>query len=285
MKILLTGTNGQLGSEIKKKSGSFSFKWFFSDYDTFDLLQLHQIPLKLNQIKPDLIINCGAYTNVEYAEIEYDKANKINNLAVGVISKWVYKNDSKLIHISTDYVFDGTSNTPIKEVDKTKPINKYGLTKLNGELACSQNDPNSIIIRTSWVYSSFGKNFVKTMIKLMKEKKCIDVVCDQIGTPTYASDLADVIMQIINHKDWLPGIYNYSNEGEISWYDFALYIKEICDFNVKINPVMSNQFNSKAKRPKYSLLNKNKIKKTYGLKIPYFEDSLKKCISILMNEK
>ena len=285
MKILLTGTNGQLGSEIKKKSGSFSFQWFFSDYDTFDLSQLHQIPQKLNQIKPDLIINCGAYTNVEYAEIEYDKANKINNLAVGAISKWVYKNDSKLIHISTDYVFDGTSNTPIKEVDKTKPINKYGLTKLNGELACSQNDPNSIIIRTSWVYSSFGNNFVKTMIKLMKEQKYIDVVCDQIGAPTYASDLADVIMQIINHNDWFPGIYNYSNEGEISWYDFALYIREICDFKVKINPVMSNQFNSKAKRPKYSLLNKTKIKKTYGLKIPYFKDSLKKCISILMNEK
>tara|TARA_X000000950_G_scaffold254471_1_gene318287 strand:- start:4903 stop:5760 length:858 start_codon:yes stop_codon:yes gene_type:complete len=285
MKILLTGTNGQLGSEIKKKSGSFSFQWVFSDYDTFDLSQLHQIPQKLNQIKPDLIINCGAYTNVEYAEIEYDKANEINNLAVGVISKWVCKNDSKLIHISTDYVFDGTSNTPIKEVDKAKPINKYGLTKLNGELACLQNDPNSIIIRTSWVYSSFGNNFVKTMIKLMKEQKCIDVVCDQVGTPTYASDLADVIMQIINHNHWVPGIYNYSNEGEISWYDFALYIREICDFKVKINPVMSNQFNSKAKRPKYSLLNKTKIKKTYGLKIPYFKDSVKKCISILMNEK
>ncbi len=285
MKILLTGTSGQLGSEIKKISTNFSFQWVFSDYDNLDLLQLDQIPEKLNQIQPDIIINCGAYTDVDNAEIEFDKANKINNLAVGAISNWVYKNDSKLIHISTDYVFDGSSNTPIKEVDKTKPINRYGLTKLNGEIACLQNDPNSIIIRTSWVYSSFGNNFVKTMIRLMQKEKAIDVVYDQIGSPTYASDLANVIMQIINHNKWLPGIYNYSNEGEISWFDFALIIKEICDFKVILNPVKSNKFNSKAIRPKYSLLNKKKIKETFDLKIPYFKESLKKCIAILLNEK
>ena len=285
MKILLTGTSGQLGSELKKISTNFSFQWVFSDYDNLDLLQLDQIPEKLNQIQPDIIINCGAYTDVDNAEIEFDKANKINNLAVGAISNWVYKNDSKLIHISTDYVFDGSSNTPIKEVDKTKPINRYGLTKLNGEIACLQNDPNSIIIRTSWVYSSFGNNFVKTMIRLMQKEKAIDVVYDQIGSPTYANDLANVIMQIINHNKWLPGIYNYSNEGEISWFDFALIIKEICDFKVILNPVKSNKFNSKAIRPKYSLLNKKKIKETFDLKIPYFKESLKKCIAILLNEK
>lgn len=285
MKILVTGSNGQVGSEIRKISSDFFFEWFFSDHDSIDFLILNQISKKLDKINPDIIVNCGAYTNVDNAETEFDIANTINNQAVGIISKWVSQNNSKLIHISTDYVFDGSSRIPLDEDCVTKPLNNYGLSKLNGELICIQNNPESIIIRTSWVYSSYGSNFLKTMINLMQKKEKIDVVCDQIGSPTYAGDLAKIILHIIDYDKWIPGIYNYSNEGKISWYDFAVAIRDICGFDVLINPVKSTHFVTKAKRPKYSLLNKDKIKRTYNIKIPYFKKSLKKCISILAYEK
>ncbi len=285
MKILVTGSGGQVGSEIRRISSNFFFEWVFADYDSLDFLMINQISEKLDKINPDIIINCAAYTNVDNAETEFDKANTINNYALGIISKWVSQKSSKLIHISTDYVFDGTSTDPLKEDSITNPLNNYGLTKLNGEFICIENNPESIIIRTSWVYSSYGKNFLKTMMNLMQKSKEIDVVNDQIGSPTYAGDLAKIIMHIINFEYWIPGIYNYSNQGKISWYDFAVTIREICGFDVLINPVKSTHFDFKAKRPKYSLLNKNKIKNTFNLKIPYFKESLKKCISILVNEK
>lgn len=286
MKILVTGSDGQLGYEIKEISKEFdSHIWKFSKSSSFDLSKYNQIKYFLNKINPSHIINCAAYTDVDKAEIESDLADLINHKAIDEISKWTSKNDRKLIHISTDYVFDGFSETPLLEDSIPKPINEYGLSKFNGEKVCIKNDNKSIIIRTSWLYSSYGNNFVKTIINLMKTKNKIEVVNDQIGSPTYARDLALVIMKIINFKKWIPGIYNYSNEGKISWFDFANEIKKICNYDVKIQQIQSNKYKTKAKRPKYSILDKSKIKKTFGLEIFNYKKSLKKCLSILINEK
>tara|TARA_X000000950_G_scaffold227085_1_gene274100 strand:+ start:26618 stop:27475 length:858 start_codon:yes stop_codon:yes gene_type:complete len=285
MKILVTGSEGQLGSELKVRSQNFNCEWIFTDFNEFDIGDLSNINIKLNQYSPDIIINCAAYTNVDKAEKEPFIANLINHLAVEAISGWTHENSCDLIHISTDYVFDGNSKKKLKEISKTSPLNIYGLTKLEGEKSCILNNPNSIIIRTSWVFSSFGNNFVKSIIKLSKIKKKINVVDDQVGSPTYAGDLADIILQIIFLKKWIPGLYNFSNHGEVSWYQLALKIKQIYGFESEINPVLSSQFKTIAVRPKYSLLDKSKIKETFSLSIPNFIDSLEKCILIIKNEK
>lgn len=286
MVILVTGANGQLGSEIKNISKFYKkFQWIFTDVNEFDLSKIESISKKLDLVNPDIIINCAAYTNVDKAESELDIAELVNFKAVDLISNWTSLNDAKLIHISTDYVFDGSSKVPLDELADTNPLNIYGVTKLKGEKSCLKNDKNSIIIRTSWVYSSYGKNFVKTLLDLMHKKKSLDVVNDQIGSPTYAKDLADAIIQIINHKNWIPGVFHYSNIGEISWFEFANSIKKISGINTYIRGVSSNVYPTKAKRPKYSLLNKKKIKEKYNLTIPKYDESLKKCIKILTNEK
>lgn len=286
MKILVTGANGQLGSELNILSSFYpEHNWVFTDINELDISDLNNLELNINLIKPDLIINCAAYTNVDKAETERELAMSINFSAVDILSKWSAFNNSKLIHISTDYVFDGNSSTPITENAKTNPINFYGLTKLKGEKICLKNDFNSIVIRTSWVYSSFGRNFVKTMLNLMSEKDNLNVINDQIGSPTYAKDLAKIIVKIINYKDWIPGLYQYSNEGEISWFDFANSIKKIAGYSTEINPISSSDFLTQAKRPSYSLLDKSKIKNTFGITIPKYETSLENCIKILKNEK
>jgi dTDP-4-dehydrorhamnose reductase len=285
MKVLVIGSDGQLGLEFQKISNSCnSLSWFFSTIKTLDLLKLDSISSFLNDINPSVIINCAAYTSVDKAETESELADIINYKAVDIISNWTSDNNKKLIHFSTDYVFDGLSQTPLNENSFTNPVNEYGLSKLKGEQVCLLNDPTSIIIRTSWLYSSFGNNFVKTMIELMKKNKSIRVVNDQIGSPTYAYDLAKVIVKIIMYNKTESGLFHYSNEGEISWFEFARSIRKLYNFDCEIIGVSSKEFKTLAKRPKYSLLNKSKIKTTFNLEIPNYKQSLKNCIEIIKNE-
>ncbi|MCD0473679.1 dTDP-4-dehydrorhamnose reductase [Flavobacterium sp. EDS] len=281
-KILVTGANGQLGSELSLLSSNYpQFQWVFADRTIITLDNLDLLKVQLSDIKPSIILNCGAYTAVDKAETEKELANVINHLAVEVLAKYVAKNAVKLIHVSTDYVFDGTSSMALDEEAPTKPINVYGATKRAGEIVCLQENPNAIIIRTSWVYSKFGNNFVKTMQRLMQERDSISVVNDQIGSPTYATDLAQAMIKIVLSEKWIPGIYNYSNEGEISWYEFALAIKDIGGYNCEVNGIPSSAYPTPAKRPSFSLLDKNKIKKVYGTDVPNYKESLKKMMTQL----
>tara|TARA_B100001173_G_scaffold303349_1_gene306022 strand:- start:61 stop:921 length:861 start_codon:yes stop_codon:yes gene_type:complete len=285
MKVLVIGSDGQLGLEFQKISNSYdSLSWVFSTIKNLDLLKLDTISSFLNDINPSVIINCAAYTSVDKAETEFKLADLINHEAVDIISRWTSDNNKKLIHISTDYVFDGLSNIPLSEDSKTNPVNEYGRSKLKGEIACLKNHSNSIVIRTSWLYSSFGKNFVKTMISLMKNNNTVKVVNDQIGSPTYANDLAKFIIEIIMNSKNKSGLFHYSNEGEISWFEFAKSIKELYNLDCEIIGVSSKEFKTIAKRPKYSLLNKSKIKKTFNLEIPNYKQSLEDCIKIIKNE-
>jgi dTDP-4-dehydrorhamnose reductase len=285
VKILVIGSEGQLGSELKKISkNQDNISWFFSIVEVLDLSDLNSINTYLSNINPTVIVNCAAYTNVDKAEAESKLANIINYNAVEVISRWSSDNFKKLIHISTDYVFDGLSKVPLSENSKTNPVNEYGSSKLKGEISCLKNDPNSIVIRTSWLYSSFGKNFVKTMIDLMKKNNSVKVVNDQIGSPTYANDLAKVIIDIIMNNKNKSGLFHYSNEGEISWFEFARSIREFYNLDCEIIGVSSKEFKTLAKRPQYSLLNKSKIKTTFNLEIPNYKQSLKNCIEIIKNE-
>ena len=285
MKVLVIGSDGQLGLELQKISNNYNFlSWVFSTIKTLDLSRLDTISFFLNDINPTVIVNCSAYTNVDKAETEPKLANTINYKAVDIISKWTSAKNKKLIHISTDYVFDGLSDIPLNENSQTNPINEYGRSKLKGEHACLKNDTSSIVIRTSWLYSSFGKNFVKTMIDLMKNNNSVKVVNDQIGSPTYAYDLTKVIIEIIINSKNKSGLFHYSNEGEISWFEFARSIRELYNLDCEIIGVSSKEFKTIAKRPKYSLLNKSKIKKTFNLEIPNYKQSLEDCIKIIKNE-
>ncbi|MGV8815446.1 MAG: dTDP-4-dehydrorhamnose reductase [Gelidibacter sp.] len=278
-KILVTGAKGQLGSELQTISKHYNqYEFIFVDREELPLDELDKIKAGLNEIKPDIIVSAGAYTAVDQAESEKELVDCVNHLAVAEIAKWAANNHSKLIHISTDYVFDGTSKTALHENEKTSPINWYGETKLRGEQAILSYLPEGIIIRTSWVYSEYGNNFVKTMLRLMNERDSISVVKDQIGAPTYALDLAHVIMKIIGSEKWVPGIFHYSNNGETSWYDFAKAIHEISGLVCEVNGVTSDQFPTRAKRPKYSLLDTTKIQKTYDVVIPNWRDSLEKVL-------
>jgi dTDP-4-dehydrorhamnose reductase len=278
-KILVTGSKGQLGSELAVLSKKYTqFEWIFTDREELDLCNLVALETKLATISPQFIVNCAAHTAVDRAESERELSDVLNHQAVAIIAKWSQMNDCKLIHVSTDYVFDGTAATALTETAPTNPINVYGMTKLAGENACLQKNPNSIIIRTSWVYSSFGNNFVKTMSRLMQERDSLTVVNDQIGSPTYAADLAQAIMTILTHAYWQAGIYNFSNEGEISWYEFALAIKELGNFDCEVSGILSSNYPTPAKRPQYSLLDKTKIKDTFGVVVPNYKDSLAVCL-------
>lgn len=277
VKILVTGAKGQLGSELAILSANYSnYEWIFADRTQITLDDLDILENQLNEIQPDVIFNCGAYTAVDKAETEKELAFTINHSSVELIAKYTQENNAKLIHISTDYVFDGTSSIALIEDEETNPVNVYGASKRAGEIACLKENPNSIIIRTSWVYSKFGNNFVKTMQRLMQEREAINVVNDQIGSPTYAADLAQAMVDILEFPQWTPGIYNYSNEGEISWYEFALSIKEFGGYSCNIGGIPSASYPTPAKRPEFSLLDKGKIKVTYNLIIPNYKESLKK---------
>ena len=283
-KILVTGANGQLGKELRQLAPLHpQFEFVFLSRED---LSIHHFELIKNTFKayhPQYCINCAAYTNVDKAESEKELAFLVNGEAVAVLAAVCKEYNSKFIHISTDYVFDGTAGTPYKEDDPVNPVNTYGESKLAGEKEAMRLNPDSIIIRSSWVYSEFGKNFVKTMLKLMKEKEEISVVNDQIGSPTYAADLAKVILNIIAScqlpiANCLPGIYHFSNEGAITWYDFAVAIKELSAFSCKINPITTEQYPTPAKRPHYSVLDKTKIQKTFGIQIKDWKESLTICL-------
>ncbi len=278
--ILVTGSNGQLGSEIRELSSHYKHNLFFTTRDSLDISNKQDIEkfVEINDI--DTIINCGAYTAVDKAEEDEVNADSINHLAVQYLATIAKEKNIKLIHISTDYVFDGKNYKPYTEDDTTNPNGVYGKTKLDGEKAMQKINPqNSIIIRTSWVYSSFGANFVKTMLRLGKEKEQLGVIFDQVGTPTYARDLAKAILDIvpkINSKE--VEIYNYSNEGVLSWYDFAKEIMRMAKLDCKINPIETKEYPTPAVRPHYSILNKSKIKEEFNLIIPYYKDSLDECL-------
>jgi len=284
-KILVTGANGQLGMELRQLA---------SQYTQYDFIFLSRSELAIEQPesakrlfqlhRPDFCINCAAYTAVDKAESEKENAFLINGEAVGALAAASKENNCRFIHISTDYVFDGTATVPYKEDAKTNPQSVYGASKLLGEQNAMKENPGSIIIRTSWVYSEFGKNFVKTMLRLMSEKKEVGVVNDQFGSPTYAADLAETIMQIISkagtHDSALTthGIFHFSNEGVISWYDFAIAIKEITGSHCKVNPIPTSEYPTPAKRPAYSALDKTKIQQTFGVKLYDWKGSLSTCI-------
>ena len=298
LNILVTGSNGQLGSEIRELvNGSTTSvvpctgeaeathprentRFFFTDRDTLDISNPHAITEFVNNNNINTIINCAAYTAVDKAESDIENADKINHLAVKYLAQISKEKNIKLIHISTDYVFDGTNHMPYVETDITNPNGVYGQTKLDGEKAMQEINPeNSIIIRTSWVYSSYGANFVKTMLRLGKEKEQLGVIFDQVGTPTYAGDLAKAILDIIsNIKNGKVEIYNYSNEGVLSWYDFAKEIMHMTKSTCQVNPIETIEYPTPAKRPHYSLLNKSKIKKEFNITIPYWKDSLDECL-------
>jgi dTDP-4-dehydrorhamnose reductase len=277
--ILVTGANGQLGSELREQVESNSY--YFTDRDTLDISDKSALENYIDQNSIEVIINCVAYTAVDKAEEDVKQADKINYIAVKNLAEIAKEKSIKFVHISTDYVFDGKNYKPYTEDDKVNPQNVYGITKLAGEEALKEISPkNSIIIRTSWVYSSFGNNFVKTMLKLGKSKDEIGVIFDQIGTPTYARDLARAILDIIpNLKSDKPEIYNYSNEGVLSWYDFAKEIMKMAKLPCKVNPIETKDYPTPAARPHYSLLNKAKIKKEFGVKVPYWKDSLREMLN------
>jgi dTDP-4-dehydrorhamnose reductase len=286
IKILVTGSNGQLGSELRVASLSHSkeYDWIFVERGEFDLSDLSSLESRLNFFDADVIINCAAYTAVDKAESERELADKINNKAVGIISRWTKNNSAKLIHISTDYVFDGLSNTPLTEEAIVSPINVYGRSKLAGEIVCFKENSNSIIIRTSWVYSSFGTNFVKTMLRLMFQREQLKIVNDQIGSPTYAADLANIILLIVGHDVWNPGTYHFSNEGEITWFKFAQDIKKISGLECELVAVNSSEFPTIAQRPAFSLLDKSKIKQTFNIGVPDYYESLNSCLRQIIDQ-
>ena len=282
MNILVTGANGQLGQELRSLPKTDA-TYFFTDIKELDITQIESIQHFVSENQINVIINCAAYTNVSKAEEEIDKAELINTQAVANLANIAKNNNAILIHISTDYVFGGNCvNTPIKEDATTNPLGVYGRTKLMGEKEIIKSGCKYIIIRTAWLYSAYGNNFVKTILRLSKEKESLNVVYDQVGTPTYAGDLALVIKMIaesdFRHKQ---GVYHFSNEGAISWYDFAQAIVELSESKCEINACSSDDFGDSVSRPKYSVLDKAKIKQTLGLSIPYWKDSLKVCLSKL----
>ena len=281
-KILVTGAHGQLGSEIKMLAPHYPhFDFIFTDIEDFPLDQSEVIQENFKRIQPDIVINCAAYTAVDRAEQDTVVADAINHLAIATLANLCSASGAKLVHISTDYVFDGSSPVAYTEEDEPNPKSVYGVTKLAGETACLKNCPDSIIIRTAWVYSEFGNNFVKTMLRLMSERATLNVVNDQVGSPTYAADLAQVILTIIDSTQWEAGIYHYSNAGEISWFDFAQDIKEIANKTCEIKGIPASDYPTPAERPAYSLLDKSKIKAVYGIEAVDYKLSLKKMMGRL----
>ncbi len=284
--ILITGADGQLGNELRVASGSFyGYDFIFTDVDTLDITQPSQVSDLVNKSRPDWIINCAAYNLVDKAESEPDIAMSLNASAVKNITQAIHGTECRLIHISTDYVYDGHSSVPYSEDSPAEPISAYARSKRAGEKEALLH-PATMVIRTSWLYSSFGKNFVKTILRHAAGKPSLQVVFDQTGSPTYAADLAGAIMFIIsgvirNHFALKAGIYNYSNEGVCTWYDFAVEIVREAGLECDIVPVLTRDYRQLARRPSYSVMDKIKIKENYGLTIPYWRSSLEKCIKLL----
>lgn len=286
--VLVTGANGQLGNEIRRASAMHpdNYKYFFTDVDALDITNLGSVDDFVKQNNINYIINCAAYTAVDKAEDDAELCYKINRDAVINLGIAATNNGAKVIHISTDYVFDGTKTTPYIESDALNPQSVYGKSKQEAEGQLLTACPDSVIIRTAWLYSIFGNNFVKTMLRLGAERDALSVVADQTGTPTNANDLAKVIVRIIEASEFKPGIYHYSNEGVTTWYDFTVAIlKQASITSCKVSPITTDQYPTKASRPQYSVLDKTKIKDVFHLSIPQWEDSLKSCIQELIEKK
>lgn len=287
MNILVTGSNGQLGSEIKDIALNYKeFNFLFKDLPELNICKEDALNTFILNQNIDVVINCAAYTAVDNAEENAEIAEQVNSLGVQNLINALEKVNGKLVHISSDYVFDGTSSEPYKESDFVNPLGVYGKTKRDGELFVINSNIDSIVIRTSWLYSSFGNNFVKTMYKLGNEKNSLNVISDQIGTPTYARDLAKVCLDIISILDSEKlsnkgKVYHYSNEGVASWYDFACSVMELSGSKCKVKAIQTIDYSNRAKRPHYSVLNKTKIKNDFNVDIPYWKESLIDCINKL----
>lgn len=285
MKVLITGANGQLGNEMRVVAKQYTeVDFVFTDVEELNICNADEVDSFVKNLRPDYIVNCAAYTAVDKAETDIDLCRAINCDAVKNLGIAAQKYQAKIIHVSTDYVFDGTSNIPYTETMPTNPQTIYGKTKLEGEKALLSVCNASFIIRTSWLYSSFGNNFVKTMIRLGNERDSLNVVFDQVGTPTYAADLANAIWKIITSKKTDYGVYHFSNEGVCSWYDFTTAIFRLTNTNCQVFPIESSEYPTKTPRPFYSVLNKRKIKSTFAVSIPHWEVSLQKCLQILKDK-
>lgn len=284
--ILVTGANGQLGNELRLMSKNYpQFSYIFTDIAELDICDKAAVEAFVENNKVDAIVNCAAFTAVDKAESEEAKAGMINSDAPANLAAAVERRGGTLVQISTDYVFPGNACKPIGEDCPTAPDSAYGRTKLAGEIAAQKACKNTVIIRTAWLYSTFGHNFVKTMIKLGRERDKLGVVFDQVGTPTYARDLARAIMQILA-KGVVPGVYHFTNEGVTSWYDFTIMIHKLAGISgCRVSPLHTEDYPTPATRPHYSVLDKSKIKKTFGIEIPYWVDSLKECVDILLKQE
>jgi len=282
MKILVTGANGQLGKELQALQANYpQLQFHFFTKSELDIADFSLVEASFEQVQPNYCINCAAYTAVDKAETEKETAFLINQTGAKNLALASKLRGAKFIHISTDYVFDGNGKEPFKEDHPVNPQNIYGASKLKGEEETLAVNPDSIIIRTAWVYSEFGNNFVKTMLRLMQSREEIGVVDDQQGSPTYAADLAKAILFIINSKKWVPGIYHYSNEGVITWFDFAKAIQEYIQSGCRVNAIPTSAYPTPAKRPAYSVLDKEKIKATFNVAIPHWQESLHLCLNRL----
>jgi dTDP-4-dehydrorhamnose reductase len=283
MNILVTGSNGQLGNEMRVLSQSYpQHTYFFTDVEDLDITQRAMVADYVTANAIDLIVNCAAYTNVDKAEEDESNALKINAEALSVLgSQGVH-----VVHVSTDYVFSGEEHRPCRETDQVAPRTVYGYTKYEGEKRLLAVCPEAVIIRTAWLYSAYGNNFVKTMIRLGQERQELRVVFDQVGTPTYAADLAQAIFTIIQSPVWRPGVFHFSNEGVCSWYDFTLAIHHLYGgIDCRIVPILLEEYAYKTPRPHYSVLDKSKYKQTFGVSIPHWLESLEKCITLLKEQQ
>lgn len=284
MNILVTGCNGQLGNEIRQLADDLDedeFHFFYTDIQELDITDREAIYRYIEKNSIGVVVNCAAFTAVDKAESAPERCDLLNHVAPGYLAEALASVGGAMIQVSTDYVFDGTACTPYKEEDLTNPQTVYGRTKLEGEESVIRTCPGSMVIRTAWLYSTFGNNFVKTMIRLGRERKELGVVFDQLGSPTYARDLARMILLVVQ-KGIVPGVYHFTNEGVCSWYDFTRAIHRLEGINdCKVRPIRSEDYPVPAKRPHFSVLDKSKIKKTYNVEIPWWEDSLKECIKEL----
>ena len=283
--ILVTGANGQLGNSVRRLAVGYpQYAFVFTDVDTLDICDAQAVNAFVKEKQVDYIINCAAYTAVDKAEDDEALCLRINRDAVRNLGEAARAAGARVIHVSTDYVFDGTNHLPYVETDNTCPASVYGRTKLAGEQALQEVCPDAVIIRTAWLYSEFGNNFVKTMLRLGNEREQLSVVFDQVGSPTYAGDLAAAILNVLEQAEtgaFVPGIYHFSNEGVCSWYDFTVKILEVAGIECRIRPIETKDYPTKAVRPPYSVLNKKKIKETYGIIIPHWEESLRVCMEKL----
>lgn len=285
MNILVTGANGQLGNEMQVLAReNLQHTYFFTDVQELDICDEQAVYAYVSEHKIDIIVNCAAYTAVDKAEDNVELCDKLNNIAPGYLARAAQANGAAMIQVSTDYVFDGTAHIPYTEEEPTCPASVYGSTKLAGEQNVMDHCEKAMVIRTAWLYSIYGNNFVKTMIRLGQERDSLGVILDQIGTPTYANDLAQAIFAAIN-KGVVRGIYHFSDEGVCSWYDFTIAIHRLAGIaSCKVKPLHTADYPAKAPRPHYSVLDKTKIKDTFGIEIPHWEESLKRCINQLRME-